>query len=312
MTYRTTRLAPSPTGTLHLGNIRTFLINWALARQNGWRVIMRLEDLDATRIRPGADQAILDALHWLGIDFDEGPYWQSHDLEPYRAAMRLLTQARLAYACDLTRSEILAAASAPQDHGCEVRFPPRLRSNREMDYQFARDDANYRFIVPEEPIAINDGFAGTHTFNPCEEIGDFVIWTKARVPAYQLAVVVDDARQGVTDVVRGDDLLPSAARQTLLYRALKLKPPDWWHLPLVLGKDGRRLAKRHGDTHLNTYREIGVKPQRIIGLLAFWCNAIDKPREISIQDFLQAFSIDTLSHQTVMFTSDDHAWLTGH
>jgi glutamyl-tRNA synthetase len=223
--------------------------------------------------------------------------------------MRILTDARQAYACELTRKEILAAASAPQEQGVELRFPAQLRSTQPSDFQFSREDANYRFVVCDESIAINDEFAGPHTFNPAAEIGDFVVWTKTGVPAYQLAVVVDDARQHVTDVVRGDDLLPSAARQTLVYRALNLTPPKWWHLPLVLGPDGRRLAKRHGDTHLETYRAADVKPERIIGLLAFWCNAIDKRTEISIADFLQAFRIDTLSHRPVTFSQDDHAWL---
>ena len=129
------------------------------------------------------------------------------------------------------------------------------------------------------------------------------------MPAYQLAVVVDDARQGVTDVVRGDDLLASAARQSLIYRALRLSEPRWWHLPLVLGPDGRRLAKRHGDTHVETYRAAGVRPQRVIGLLAKWCNACDECVEMSAGDFLRAFRIDRLSKSPVTFTQEDHQWL---
>lgn len=310
MTYRrTTRLAPSPTGTLHLGNLRTFVVNWALARQNNWKIVMRIEDLDASRMRPGSDRAMLDALAWLGIDFDEGPYWQSHDLAPYRAAMRMLTESHRAYACELTRREILAATSAPHEHEGEVPFPANLRATDEHDYCFGRHDSNYRFVVCDETITIRDSFAGDHIFNPAREIGDFVVWTRAGVPAYQLAVVVDDARQGVTDVVRGDDLLASAARQALLYRALDRSSPNWWHVPLVVGEDGRRLAKRHGDAHVDSYRSAGVKPQRILGLLAFWCNALEKRAEISNRDFLQAFRIDRLSHQPVMFSQDDHAWL---
>ena len=270
---------------------------------------MRLEDLDASRVRLKSDKAILDALQWLGIDFDEGPYWQSHDLNPYHAAMRTLTDSRRAYACELTRREILTAISAPHEHSGEPSFPHHLRSNRDNDYCFARQDTNYRFVVCDDTIEIHDEFAGHCTYRPASEFGDFVIWTKAGVPAYQLAVVVDDARQGITDVVRGDDLLASAARQSLLYRALGLMAPKWWHLPLVLGEDGRRLAKRHGDTHVDHYRAAGVNPQRIIGLLAFWCNAIDKRTEISCEDFLHAFHIDRLSRQPVTFSQEDHAWL---
>ena len=121
-----------------------------------------------------------------------------------------------------------------------------------------------------EAIALTDEIAGPLLHRPFDEVGDFVVWTKRGVPAYQLAVVVDDARQHVSDVVRGDDLLPSAGRQTLLYRALDHTSPRWWHVPLVLGEDGRRLAKRHGDTRLATYRDAGVPPERIVGLLAGW------------------------------------------
>ena len=310
MTYRgITRLAPSPTGTLHLGNLRTFLVNWTLARQNNWKIVMRIEDLDVSRVRRNSDTAILDALKWLGIDYDEGPLWQSRDLTPYRDAMRQLCMARKAYACDLTRREILSSVSAPHEQSGETPFPVHLRSTGVDDYHFGRGNTNYRFAVTDEPVEIGDEFAGAHLFNPVTDFGDFAIWTRAGMPAYQLAVVVDDARQGVTDVVRGDDLLSSAARQTLIYRALNRSAPKWWHLPLIVDANGRRLAKRDDDIHVDHYRAAGVKPQRILGLLAYWCSAINKPEEISMADFLQAFSIDRLSRQPVIFAQDDIAWL---
>lgn len=309
MTNRVTRLAPSPTGTLHLGNARTFLVNWALARASNWRIVMRIEDLDRQRVRSGAAESLLNTLTWLEIDFDDGPCWQSADCDPYRHAMRNLTDSRVIYQCSLTRSEIQHAASAPHADEGELRFPPHLRPADPDRYQLTREDANYRFIVPQCAVTIDDQCAGRHVFKPCEEVGDFIVWTKLGVPAYQLAVVVDDARQGVTDVVRGDDLLASAARQSLIYRALRLSEPRWWHLPLVLGPDGRRLAKRHGDTHVETYRAAGVRPQRVIGLLAKWCNACDECVEMSAGDFLRAFRIDRLSKSPVTFTQEDHQWL---
>jgi glutamyl-tRNA synthetase len=309
MTTRTTRLAPSPTGTLHLGNARTFLVNWALARQANWRIIMRIEDLDLTRVRPGAAESLLRTLEWLGIDYDDGPVYQSHDLKPYRDAVRKLTDLKMAYACALTRAQVLAAASAPHAGESETRFPPDLRPTSDDAYRFHDDHTNYRFVVPPQTICIHDQFAGSQHFSPHEEVGDFIIWTKTGMPAYQLAVVVDDARHGVTDVVRGDDLLPSAARQTLLYRELTAPEPRWWHLPLVLGPDGRRLAKRDQSTHLEHYQHQGVRPERIIGLLAHWCGLTSVPREMSIADFLQTFRIDTLSREPVRFTPADHEWL---
>ena len=310
---RTTRLAPSPTGTLHLGNARTFLVNWALARQRDWRIILRIEDLDITRVRPGAADEAIDLLRWLGIHWDEGPITQSRDLEPYRAAMRQLAEASMTYACALTRKQIEQAVSAPHAGESETRMPPELRPDcaARDAWRFARLDTNYRLVVPDECVAIADRFSGRSEHHPFNECGDFIIWTKLRMPAYQLAVVVDDARQGVTDVVRGDDLLPSAARQTLLHRALRFTPPEWWHVPLVLGDDGRRLAKRHGDTHLQNYRAAGIPAERIIGLIAAWCGVVqrDRPQPLSSSDFLQRFTVDMLPGEPVRFIGNDHAWL---
>ena len=311
MTKRTSRLAPSPTGALHLGNARTFLINWALARRLGWRLLMRVEDLDGPRVKPRAARETLQTLHWLGLEFDGPVTCQSADLEPYRRAMRQLSAAGLVYACTLTRKQIEQAASAPHADDHELRFPPELRPSRIGNDAFDAEKMNYRFVTTDESIRIDDLFAGVVEHNPAAEVGDFVVWTRRGVPSYQLAVVVDDARQGVTDVVRGDDLLPSAARQMLLYRALGLEPPRLWHLPLVLGPDGRRLAKRHGDTRLESYRRSGVPAERVIGLLGWWCGMLPRREEISGEDFRDRFDLDRLSRDSVVFTKDDDAWLLG-
>ncbi len=311
MSERVSRLAPSPTGALHLGNARTFLINWALARNLGWRLVMRIEDLDGPRIKTGAAEQILNTLAWAGLDFDGSPLQQSHDLEPYRQAMQQLAQKGRTYACRLTRTEIEAAASAPHGPAHELRYPIELRPPDAGRGGFDCLDTNYRLIVPDEAIAVEDRFAASRRFRPFEEVGDFVIWTKRATPAYQLAVVVDDIRQGVTDVVRGDDLLPSAARQMLLYRALGHEPPRWWHVPMVVGRDGKRLAKRHGDTRLEAYRRAGVPPERIVGLLAYWCGVSDRPREMQAGEFRSAFCPTGLGSGPITFTETDHRWLLG-
>ena len=311
MTKHASRLAPSPTGALHLGNARTFVVNWALARRHGWRLPLRIEDLDGPRVRPESIPDTLELLAWLGIDFDGAPTIQSDDLDPYRAAMRTITAQGLAYACALTRREIEAAASAPHAGDQELRFPSMLRPADYGSQRFEDETTNYRFVVPDETMTVDDVVAGAVSCTPAHEVGDFVIWTKRGVPSYQLAVVVDDARQCITDVVRGDDLLPSAARQTLLYRALDRTPPRWWHLPLVVGPDGRRLAKRHGDTRIATYRADGVRAERILGLLAWWSGVSPERRPCSAADFRDQFDLRTLSRQQVTFTADDHAWLTG-
>lgn len=327
-----TRLAPSPTGALHLGNARTFLINWAMARSRGWRIVLRIEDLDGPRIKPGAADGAIRILEALGIDWDEGPIIQSHDLEPYHAAMRALAGRALAYPSDLTRAQIEAAASAPQESEgpAESRFPPELRppiTPRAFDHP----ETNWRFVTPGETVEFNDGFAGPQRHRPIDTIGDFVIWTRRGQPAYQLAVVVDDARQGVTHVVRGDDLLDSAARQILLYQALHRaveagscgfdafapgnfsRIPSYTHLPLVVGPDGRRLAKRHGDTRLDHYLSRGVPPEHLVGLIAWWSGMRDEgrscPRPMSAAEFRERFDLSRLPRERVVFQAADDRWL---
>ncbi len=308
-TRRRTRLAPSPTGALHLGNARTFLVNWALARQRDWTILLRVEDLDTPRVKPGAIDDTINTLAWLGLDWDEGPLTQLHDLGPYRDAMCALASRSLVYPCELSRAQIDAAASAPHAGDAEPRFPPELRPSA-RPASFDDESTNWRLLVEPGAVGFTDAFAGPQSIDPGAGVGDFVVWTKRAQPAYQLAVVVDDARQGVTHVVRGDDLLASAARQLLLYDALGLTPmPEYTHLPLVRGADGRRLAKRHGDTRLSTFRDRGVTPQRLIALLARWSGVADGPDAMDASEFLHAFDIRTMPAQDVTYTQEDERWL---
>lgn len=303
---RTTRLAPSPTGALHLGNARTFLLNWAIALQRGWRIALRIDDLDGPRVKAGADRGALEDLRWLGLDWDGQPLYESADLSPYSAALARLSEAGAIYPCTCTRREIEQAQSAPHGDEHELRYPGTCRGKTGGDVQTVA----WRVIVPDEPIAFTDQLHGPQTVNVQQQVGDFIVATKASLPSYQLAVVIDDARQGVTDVVRGDDLLASTARQILLYRLLQITPlPTYWHLPLVLGPDGRRLAKRHGDTRLAWYREAGVKPERIVGLIAFWSGIRNERAPMTAQAFLSAFDLDRLSRESTIFSQEDHRWL---
>jgi len=305
-----TRLAPSPTGALHLGNARTFIVNWILARRYGWRIVMRVEDLDGPRVRPEAIDQTLDTLRWLGLDWDGEATIQSQDLDPHAGAMDTLARAALAYPCELTRAEIAAAASAPHAGDAVPAAVTRPRPLRPST--FDNHETNWRFVTPTAPVEVDDVLVGHASLLPAEEAGDFVIWTKRGMPAYQLAVVVDDARQGVTQVVRGDDLLASAGRQVLLYQALGLRPlPTYTHLPLVLGPDGRRLAKRHGDTRLTTYQEQGVPVERILGLLAHWTLPSQPRTAINLEEFADGLDLDTMPRGPARFTPEDDAWLLG-
>lgn len=316
----TTRLAPSPTGALHLGNARTFLINWALARRNRWRIVLRIEDLDTPRTKPNAAAEAIDILQWLGIDWDDGPYYQANDLAPYEQAMRELASNARVFPTTLSRKEIEQAASAPHPtESHELPFPPELRPPLvPLDFDAIRathadQPAGWRFATPDDHIHFDDAFLGTQSLHPRRTIGDFVVWTRQNQPAYQLAVVVDDHRHGITHVVRADDLLDSTPRQILLFRALGYDAiPTYTHLPLVVGEDGRRLAKRHGDTRLAAYRDAGVPPERIIGLIAHWSSpgsSTSSPEPMTASEFAQRFSLDTMPRCQTIFTQQHDAWL---
>jgi glutamyl-tRNA synthetase len=305
----TTRLAPSPTGALHLGNARTFLINWCVARAAGWRVVLRVEDLDVDRVKPGVVEATVDTLRWLGLDWDEGPLLQSTDLEPYRAAMRSLAARGLVYPCSLSRAQIQAAASAPNEGDRETHYDASLRPHHRPD-RFDDAGTNWRFAVEPGTVAFDDRFAGPVRTDTAALVGDFVVWTKRGFPSYQLAVVVDDARQGVTEVVRGDDLIDSAGRQTLLYEALGLQPrPRYTHLPLVRAADGRRLAKRHDDPRIDHYRALGVPSGRVLSLLARWCG-VEVDEGVRAADLIGRVRLDTIPKADITFRPEDDRWLT--
>lgn len=268
-----------------MGNARTFLVTWALARNEGWRIVMRLEDLDSGRVKAGAHEAALQDIGWLGIDWDGDPEVQSRDLTPYREAIARLALDGRVFRCDRSRAEIRLAASAPHADDAETRYPPELRPAQPWPRSIATWEANLRLRVDPAEESVSDALLGAHRFDPGQEAGDLVVWTRQGAPAYQLAVVVDDARHGVTDVVRGDDLLASAARQQVIARALGLPHARWWHVPLVHGDDGKRLAKRHGAHSLGRLRAEGVRAERVIGWCAHSLGMIDTPHEMSADEF---------------------------
>lgn len=308
MTQLLTRLAPSPTGALHLGNARTFLINWLLARQNGWRILLRIEDLDGPRIKAGADRMAIEDLRWLGIDWDEGPIHQSARLARYRAAIGRLIDAGLAYPCVCSRKEAELAASAPHPSEDHVPVYPGTCRDRFKSIEEARQITGrppaIRFRVPQgRTVSFTDEFRGEVSFDVARQLGDFVIAKADSTPAYQLAVVVDDAEMNVTHVVRGDDLVDSTPRQLLLYEALGLADqiPTYTHVPLIVGPDGRRLAKRHGDTRLSSYRDRGIAPERIVRMLARWCGIDDATDARSALDLVGRFDFSRLPHHAITF-----------
>jgi glutamyl-tRNA synthetase len=308
-----TRLAPSPTGALHLGNARTFLLTWLWARSRGAEVALRVEDLDGPRVKRGAAEAALEDLRWLGLDWDGEVLWQSTRAAAHDEALARLRAAGRVYPCVCTRQEVEAAASAPNEGDEGPPYPGtcrgRFRSAEEAARATGRAPA-WRFVVPPGEVAWTDGARGAQARDPAREGGDFVVAKKTGEAAYQLAVVVDDAFQGVTDVLRGDDLVPSTPRQLLLYEALGLAAPRFAHLPLVRGDDGRRLAKRHGDTRLAHYRALGVRPERVVGLLAAWSGLAPRA-DVAARELVAGFDLARVPRGDVAFVAADDRWLRG-
>lgn len=280
------RLAPSPTGAQHLGNARTYLLAWLSARSSGGRVVLRIEDIDSPRVKPWAiEQAMVD-LRWLGLDWDEGPdvggphapYLQTQRVENYDQALRRLIESDLAYPCTCTRKDIESAASAPHESIAGSTsdtifedgpiYNGRCAGWKRGTPLPAEGTFCWRFRIPDQTLKMVDQFYGELELNPHQSLGDFPLTRKNGQAAYQLAVVVDDDAMEVTEVVRGDDLIPSIFRQLPLINALGFTRPNYFHVPLVVGPDGRRLAKRHGDTRLSQYRDSGIKPDAIIGWAA--------------------------------------------
>jgi glutamyl-tRNA synthetase len=288
------RLAPSPTGVLHLGNARTFLLAWLSVRARGGRLLLRVEDIDGPRVKPGAEAAALADLRWLGLDWDGEAVRQSERLPLYAGALESLLARGLAYPCVCSRKEVEAAASAPHEEHEEPAYPGtcrgRFASLAEARARTGRDAA-VRFHVDVDRVPFTDGFRGPQEGRVR---GDFVVAKRDLSPAYQLAVVVDDAAQGVSEVLRADDLLPSTPRQLLLYRALGLAPPGFVHVPLVVGGDGLRLAKRHGDTSLAALRAAGARPRQVVGFLAALCGFLPRGAECAPADLLPGFDLRRL------------------
>jgi glutamyl-tRNA synthetase len=268
---------------------------------------MRVEDLDGPRVRPGLEARILDELRWLGIDWDEGPdvggahgpYRQSERAGRYAAALDRLRAEGLAYPCFCSRAEIAQASQAPHPSEEGPRYPGTCRglSPEERAARAARRPPAWRCRVPDGPVPFRDRFHGECTFDVSATVGDFVVARADGVPAYQLAVVVDDAAMEVTDVLRGDDLLPSTSRQILLYRALGLPEPRFAHVPLVVGADGERLAKRHGALSLGELRDRGVEAAEVVGLLAVVSGLAPPGTRVLPADLVAGFRLDRVPRE---------------
>ena len=300
---------------MHLGNARTFLVNYLLARTRGWRIAMRMEDLDGPRVKPGAANEALTDLEWLGLEWDVRTTDQSCRDHVYDTALGHLLDMGLAYPCTCTRADVAHAASAPHPEDGQMVYPGTCRGRWadavEAERLAGRPPA-FRAAVGDAVVEFEDMLVGGRRFVLAELCGDFVIFKRTGQAAYQLAVVIDDHADGVTDVVRGDDLLDSTPRQILLQEWLGLGPRQrYWHLPIVTGPNGLRLAKRHGDTRLSRYRAAGVTAHRLLGLLGCWCGILERRRPTDLAELLERFDINQLPADRIVFGPADEDYLTG-
>ncbi len=310
------RLAPSPTGALHLGNARSFLIAWLSARSQGGTVVLRMEDLDHPKVKRAAARQVMDDLTWMGLDWDEGPdqggprgpYVQTERTRWYREALDRLIAQRRVYPCTCTRRDVETAQAAPHAGDDGPRYAGICRALAGRSYAAAAATLTpprlpaWRYAVESGKVRFVDGFCGEQEQDVEAAVGDFVIARHAAGAGYMLAVVVDDAAMGITEVVRGDDLLPATHRQLLLYRALDLTPPAFVHVPLVVGENGLRLAKRHGDTRIAWLRERGEPADKVVGLLAWWCGWVEWGTRLLPRDLLGAFDLAAIPCQPAVLT----------
>jgi glutamyl-tRNA synthetase len=303
-----TRFAPSPTGYLHVGGARTALFNWLFAKHHGGKFILRIEDTDRERSKEEYLKDILEGLLWLGLKWDEGPYFQSQRMEIYREyAFRLLEEGK-AYRCYCTPEELEQMRKKALQEGRKPKYDGRCREKKEpLNRPFA-----IRFKAPREGVTVVEDLLRGKVIFKNEELDDLIILRSDGTPTYNFSVVVDDVSMGITHVIRGDDHLNNTPKQLLLYEALGFAPPKFAHVPLILGSDRTRLSKRHGATALNAYKEMGFLPEAMVNYLARLGWSFGDQEIFSLQELIEKFSLDNVSLSPAVFDMEKLLWLNSH
>jgi len=303
------RFAPSPTGYLHIGGARTALFNWLYARHHGGTFILRIEDTDAARSTPESTQAILDSMNWLGLNWDEGPYFQSQHMEYYNAAIERLLEEDKAYVCTCAPQELEEMRRQAQARGEKPKYNGRCR-NRKLSPKDG--PCAIRFKTP--PIGqtiVRDLIKGDVIFNHAE-LDDLVIRRSDGLPTYNFAAVVDDSRMRISHIIRGDDHLNNTPRQILLYQALGCPLPQFAHVPMILGMDRARLSKRHGATSVTSYRDEGYLPDALVNYLARLSWSSGDQEIFSREELIQKFSLENVNKSPAAFDIQKLQWLNAH
>ena len=305
-----TRFAPSPTGYLHIGGARTALFCWLFARKHGGQFVLRIEDTDLERSTPESIQAILDAMTWLGLDCDEGPYYQTQRFERYRQVAQQLLDAGQAYHCYCTKEELQALREQQLAQKLKPRYDGRYR-----DYQGPpRADVEpvVRFKNPlSGSVAIDDLVRGRIVINN-DELDDLIILRSDGSPTYNFCVVVDDLDMGISHVIRGDDHINNTPRQINIFTALGAEPPQYAHVPMILGADGSRLSKRHGAVSVMQYRDDGILPEALLNYLVRLGWSHGDQEVFSRDEMVALFDIEAVNKAGSVFNPDKLLWLNQH
>lgn len=308
MTVRT-RFAPSPTGYLHIGSARTALYSWLYARKHGGKFILRIEDTDTERSTQQAVQAIFDAMAWLGLQHDEGPFFQMQHLERYKDIADQLIREGQAYRCDCTKERLEAMREAQLANKEKPRYDGHCRERN-----LAHSDKPYviRFKNPSEgEVCVDDLVRGPVTFKN-EELDDLVLIRSDGVPTYNFSVVIDDHDMQITHIIRGDDHLNNTPRQINLYDALGFSIPTFAHIPMILGPDGKRLSKRHGAVNVMNYREEGYLPHALLNYLVRLGWSHGDQEVFSLEEMINLFDLDHISRSPASFNASKLLWLNHH
>lgn len=296
------RFAPSPSGRMHLGNLFSALLAWCFVRSQDGTMVLRLEDLDPARCRPEYSEQLKEDLLWLGLNWDTEQTRQSLRSAAYRREFLKLEEMGLVYPCYCTRNE-LHAASAPHASDGNVRYPGTCRTLTVQERAEKKKAPCWRICVPDEEISFADGLQGDYAENLQNDCGDFIIRRADGVYAYQLAVVTDDAAAGVTQVVRGCDLLSSTPRQIWLQKMLGFNTPQYYHVPLLMAPDGRRLSKREHDLDMGALRQ-RYTPEQLLGRLGFLAGLLPEPAAVSAAELGSIFSWEKVPKQSISVNPD--------
>lgn len=303
-----TRFAPSPTGYLHIGGARTALFSWLYARHSQGKFVLRIEDTDQQRSTEESTRAILDAMDWLGLNWDEGPFFQAERVDIHRAMVRKLVEEDKAYYCTCTPQELEEKRKRALAEGRKPKYDGTCREKKLP----SSADAVVRFRCPETGTTIvDDLIKGKITFNN-EELDDLIIQRSDGYPTYNFAVVVDDAQMEISHVIRGDDHVNNTPRQILLYKALGYEIPQFGHVPMILGADKTRLSKRHGATSVMAYKDLGYLPEALVNYLVRLGWSHGDQEIFSIDELIALFDLGSIGKSAAVFNPEKLLWLNQH